>query len=221
MRYERRRDAELVELAQDGSAPAFAVLVHRHAPAVLAATADAEDPQRATRDVFVRAMRELPDRDPKQPVGPWLTELAGRPAPWTTAEEEVAPARVDELWRELDRRWPDGRAPRRSRRVLRRVTVAVAAVAIGVAVPAAVLTADPTEDEDVTELRAQPLDDPADVPEPDGEEPRTLPAFEFPEVEDAPLAPLPEDEVPASELSPETRLIPGPATRPGEPVGDP
>jgi DNA-directed RNA polymerase specialized sigma24 family protein len=193
MRYEDRDDTELVELAQAGWAPAFAVLVHRHAPLVFAATDDDRDPYRASLDVFVRALRRLPDRDPQAPFGSWLLRLAARPMPATVSRARTT--EVDALWRELHARWPDGRLPRRVPRFLKRVATAVAAIAIGVAVPAAVLTAFGPADEneeEATELRAQPIGEPTPEPTEDPAADREpLSTFEFPDVRDAPAAPAP------------------------------
>lgn len=94
MRYDERDDGELLELAQAGWSPAFAVLVHRHAPALLEAFADEPDAADRVTDVFVRAMRKLPDQDPAASVRGWLSALAGRPlregAPPATADAPPA-----------------------------------------------------------------------------------------------------------------------------------
>lgn len=139
MQLATRSDAELVRLAQQGVATAFAALVHRHAPVVRATVATYDDPEAAVVATFVRAMRRLDDLDPDEPIGPWLQTLAHEqgsdPAPVTP---DRAPAmdvdELDRIWLELARRWPTGRQPLRPPRWLVRAVAAVALLAIALAV---------------------------------------------------------------------------------------
>jgi uncharacterized membrane protein YgcG len=202
MRYDERDDGELLELAASGWAPAFAVLVHRHAPALLVAFADDPDPAERVTDVFLRAMRELPDRAPAGSVSTWLFALAGRPAP------EQVPAvpeeTLDPIWRELSIRWPDGRHVHRGRPLARRLAVIGGALAVGVLVPLVVLGLPAAPDGDAIEsVRAEPLED-APTEE---REPEDIPSFEFPDVtagaEEAPTD-APDDEPPAPVAPPTT-----------------
>lgn len=221
MRYDEREDGELVELAAAGWAPAFAVLVHRHAPLVLAAHAGTDDPVARAVATFTEAMRGLGDRDPGAAVAPWLLQLAGRTRP--TRIPPVDPGVIDTLWAELQPRWPDGRIHHRWPAAATRLAVIVAAIGVGVAVPVAVLST-PAAEEQVLELRAEPLDEgPAEETELDEpEEPlEPLPSFEFPDVAPDP-APAPEpqpepapQEAPA-ELEP-TEPEPSPAPAPSPP----
>lgn len=222
MELRGRDDTELVELAQSGIAPAFAVLVHRHAPRLLTAVADDPDPLATATDVFAAAMRRLPDRDPRAPFGAWTLELADRPAP-----DRILPsasATLDELWARLQPLWPDGRRRTgRGRRTLTRAAVAAAAIGVGAAVPILVLSA-PVDDDGVPELRAQPLAEderPAPTIDEDEDPLEPLPSFEFPDVAPDP-APAPEpqpepapQEAPA-ELEP-TEPEPSPAPAPSPP----
>jgi hypothetical protein len=225
MRYDERDDGELVELARSGWSPAFAVLVHRHAPALLAAFADDPDPFERVTDVFIRAMRELPDHDPSAPVAAWLFALAGRRPP--DHVPSVPEEALDPIWRELSLRWPDGRHIHRRRRpVVRRLAVIAGALALGVLVPLVVLGLPATPDDDAIEsVRAQPLEEePTEEPEPED-----VPDFEFPDVtagavegptetsDDEPSAPPPSTDTQAPmEPAPETTQPPAPA--PAEPV---
>ncbi|WP_052666245.1 RNA polymerase sigma factor [Nitriliruptor alkaliphilus] len=215
MRYDERDDGELLELAQAGWAPAYAVLVHRHAPALLAAFADDPDPLERVTDVFVRAMRQLPERDPAAPVGPWLFALAGRPVPASVVaiDEET----LDPVWRSLAARWPDGRHVHHQRPATRRIVAVLGAIALGIAVPTIVLGLPASAPEEATtSVRAQPLDDePTEEPEPE-----ELPDFEFPdiggdggELPDGPVDPVTPPSTPRSP-SPPPPVVPSPAPSP-------
>lgn len=227
MRYDERDDGELLELARSGWAPAFAVLVHRHAPALLAAFADDPDPFERVTDVFLRAMRELPDHAPTGPVATWLFALAGRRPPEHVPP--VAEEALDPIWRELSLRWPDGRnVHRRSRPVVRRLAVIAGALAVGVLVPLVVLGLPAAPDDDIESVRAQPLEDePAEEPEPED-----VPSFEFPDVTagvaevptetideapSAPTAPPPDEEEAPADPDPEPVVTEDPV-EPVEPV---
>jgi hypothetical protein len=176
--YRERSDADLVERSQAGVAPAFAVLLHRHGPTVRSAVRDDRDPLGAVVEVFVRAMRELPERDPAEPVRPWLLELAGTdriPDPIVPLSEEER----DEIWAELAVRWPAGRPPRDTR-ALKRVGLVAGLIAVSALVPSLVLLAGHVEPEPIDELRAFPLQTAVEVADERDTEP--LPSFTFPTV---------------------------------------
>ena len=209
MHFGDRSDEELIELARAGWAPAFAVLVHRHAPLVHAAVADRPDPQAAMAEVFTRAMRQLDQRDASAAVSPWLLELAGETAPG--APRPLPPEQLDSLWTTLHERWPDGRR-HIDRQPVRRAAALAAVVAIAAVVPAVFLGAGAAEDgEDLLELRAVPVPDErtAAVAEESVEEP---PDFTFPE--------RPEEEPPPPEPDPEPQVEPEPEPEP-EPQEEP
>ena len=71
MTYADRSDDELLALARDGVASAFAVLLYRYGPDVLAMAEQDPDPVGATVATFIRAMRDLPSADPDDLRG-WL-----------------------------------------------------------------------------------------------------------------------------------------------------
>jgi hypothetical protein len=176
--YRERSDADLVELSRAGVAPAFAVLLHRHGPSVRSAVRDDRDPLGAVVEVFVRAMRDLSERDPAEPVRPWLLELAGTdrvPDPIVPLSEEER----DEIWAELAVRWPNGRPPRDTR-ALKRVGLVAGLIAVSALVPSLVLLAGHVEPEPVDELRAFPLQTAVEVADEGATEP--LPSFTFPTV---------------------------------------
>lgn len=78
---DRRSDAELVRLAQDGSAPAFAALYDRHAAGVGRALASFAGPDRdllddLVQEVFLRVVRGLASYAPTHPFPNWLYTIA-------------------------------------------------------------------------------------------------------------------------------------------------
>jgi hypothetical protein len=172
----QRSDAELVELAKAGWSPAFAVLVHRHAPVVHTALADEDDPLSATTAVFVHAMRELRQRDAAAPIGPWLLELIDRPPP--TVPATMGTDDLDAMWHELHRRWPDGERPATTW-PWRRLALVAGLVVVAAAVPAVVLGVDSAPEADL-ELRAVPVTDQTTTAELEEEPEESLPSFSFP-----------------------------------------
>lgn len=112
-------DDELVARARAGHRNAFAVLYHRHVQRVhgmaAAGSADAVTAQTITVGAFCDLLRHLHEVEPSR-VGSTLDAYATRrlrghrpavrPAPLTVGV-------IDAMWRELDRRWPDGEPPRR------------------------------------------------------------------------------------------------------------
>jgi hypothetical protein len=210
--YGGRSDAELVQRSQAGIAPAFAVLLHRHGPAVRSAVRHDPDPTGAVIEAFVRAMRELPDRDPAAPVRPWLLALAGTdrtPDPIVPLSEEER----DEIWAELALRWPNGRPPRRWE-ALRRVALVAGLIAVSALVPTLVLLAGEDTAEPVDELRAFPLQSTVEVVE--TEPPEPLPSFTFPAVPEleGPAAADPAP-TPTTTPTPEPTPTAAPAATPG------
>jgi hypothetical protein len=219
-------DAELVKLAKAGWSPAFAVLVHRHAPIVHAALTDRSDPLSATTSVFVHAMRELRQRAPEAPIAPWLLELIDRPPPQRPSE--LTDEELDAMWHELHRRWPDGERPA-STWPWRRLALVAGLVVVAAGVPALVLGIDAPDEEADVELRAVPVTDedlPVDAPDDD-----SLPSFSFPvapeggdgaapEAEQAEPEPTPEPEAPPAETAP-AEPAPEPTPAPAEPAPAP
>lgn len=205
MRYGDRTDAENLASAQAGWAPAFAVLLHRHGPAVRSAVRDEPDPIAATRDVFVTALQELPHMPADTVVRDWLLDIAGTsrvPDPIVPLCEEER----DAIWAELTTAWPTRRRPRR--RVLRRIALVAGLVALAGAVPTLLLLAEETPERDTIELFAHPVVEPTVVEDPVAPEPAALPTFSFPT---------------ASSTPPRLATPPGPTTPPmaADPVDDP
>lgn len=195
-------DQALVELAQRGSAPAFAVLMYRCIDDVEAALAPTSDRAAARRTTFLRAMRELDSASGE--FTPWVTAIARDVAASskTPARSDGDPRRVDEtepptvgvegaeidhLWRDLAPRWPSGRRPI----IIPTFAVWLATLVVTVALSAAVpwITLGQFDDADgIPALRAFPIDSPgspaAVTPEPDDER-DPLPTFVFPSPPDS------------------------------------
>jgi hypothetical protein len=180
VQYADGSDAELLERARAGSAPAFAVLLYRHGPSVRAVVADAPDPTGAVVDTFAGAMRELSDPAPGGP-GDRLIELAGTTVEHPRAPEPpvaLDPDDLDGIWAELDRRWPDGTVPRSLPRWVGWGASIVALAALAVLVPHAVFTLGSNGDEvpdEPASLVARPFEEELDEAPPDP------PPFEFPD----------------------------------------
>ncbi|MFA9430334.1 RNA polymerase sigma factor [Egicoccus sp. AB-alg2] len=212
MRYGDRTDAELMASAQAGWAPAFAVLLHRHGPAVRSAVADAPDPIVATRDVFMTALAELPGMDPDVPVRTWLLDIAGV----ETVPDPIVPLREEErdaIWASLVAAWPGRRRPQRTG--LRRVALVACLVALAALVPTLVVLAGETPERATEELRAHPIVDEAAVEVEPEDDVQPTPTFTFPSVSDdaaepaAPQEPTVEAE-PTAEPEPTATATPTP-----------
>ncbi len=211
MTYSERSDAHLVELAQQGSASAFGVLVHRHGPTVLQAAQHDQDPIGATVATFVRAIRSLPHAD-LQDVEGWLLDLAAEelqvdradvsPSDVPTAAVLIRPHRgttppigtldpdLDEVWSELAPRWPTGKLPRHLPSWAIWLGTIIVLLALAVLLPWAVLGSVGNDEPVVEELRASRVveepdadDESASVEEvtPEDDPAEPLPSFEFPE----------------------------------------
>ena len=164
-----RDDAALLRCARDGDVSAFAVLVHRHTPVLVAAaqaaSADGDESaavERATR-TWQRALRGLRRAAVEDDVEAWLLELQGTPI--DAAARDHAPllttATQDALWAELASRWPRGRRPVRVPTAVGRVALVLVLLVLAVTLPAAVLLTtgggqDPVPPPTVT---AVPVDD--------------------------------------------------------------
>lgn len=226
MRYGDRSDAELMASAQAGWSPAFAVLLHRHGPAVRSAVRHEADPIAATRDVFLTALEELPRMDPQFPAREWLLDIAGTdrvPDPIIPLREEER----DAIWASLITAWPGHSRPPRTG--LRRAALVLGLVALAALVPILVFLADEAPDPGAEELRAHPVaEEPIDGEPTETAEP--LPTFSFPSVpDDAPQQtptpdPPPVTDTPEPDGTTEPEPTPTVTDEPDpdpEPTGDP
>jgi len=159
----RHSDHELLTLAADGSASAFASLLHRHRRVLQASAATAEDPERAVERGVIAAMRELPHRDDETPVATWLEGLVAAQAargPATEDVERIFPSGwFDQLWARVHVRWPHGRRPPRLPRAVTVVGLGLCLVLASAAGTYLVLTSEETSDV-VLEISAVPIDGP-------------------------------------------------------------
>ncbi len=221
MRYGERSDDELVTLARQGWAPAFATLLHRHGDEVLAAVDDRRHPREAVTATYLRAMRGLDDRHPVEPVERWLLRLSTGPRwrrrrPAQPSEHpRLSDADRDHIWQELRVHWPRGRRRRRVPPVLIWLATLVAIVAVSAGVPLLVLgdtNGPPEADQQVRAVTIDRPDAPA-APQPEiiEEPPGPLPEYEFPApTGDDAAAADPAPSVPTSGSAPAPAPTPAP-----------
>jgi hypothetical protein len=163
----RHTDAELLELARAGSAPAFASLLHRHREVVQRAAVRAEHPERAIEATFLTAVRVLRrDLAPASDVRGWLTGLVEQQVtqdPGRPGVERLLPTDwFDRAWVRVESRWPSGRRIPRAPRWATWSAAAVLIVVVGAGATYLVVTSESSTDV-VSELVAEPLEDPSVV----------------------------------------------------------
>jgi hypothetical protein len=134
---QRHSDAQLLDLATQGSAPAFAALLHRRRGELQRVVLDAADPRSTAEATMVSAIRELRRRrvTAETDVTSWIVELARTQAARTPSPDEVdqllAPDWFDRAWSRAERAWPTGyarpRLPRWGALVLGALALAVMA----------------------------------------------------------------------------------------------
>jgi hypothetical protein len=159
----RHSDAALIELAAEGSAPAFASLLHRYRNDLQRVVLDAADPRAVSVSTMVAAMRDLRRHrlTPSTDVRTWVTDLARE-----QAQRDPSPADVDQLlaadwfdraWSSAERAWPSGRVPPRLPRWGQLLVGAVALAATAASATYGYLSYEATT-ELVGELVAEPLE---------------------------------------------------------------
>jgi hypothetical protein len=110
----RHSDAQLLRLASEGSAPAFASLLHRHRSALQRVVLDAADPRAAAEHTMRSAMRDLQQRrvTADTDVVAWITDLATSHAARDPSPQDVdqllAADWFDRAWSRAERSWPSG-----------------------------------------------------------------------------------------------------------------
>lgn len=210
----RHSDADLVELAREGSAPAFASLLHRHRDVVTRGALRAEHPEQVAEAAVRSAMRRLRrGRAPTTDVRAWMTSIVegevqrdpGRPG-----VERILPTDwFDRAWVRAERTWPSGRRTPRPPRWASTLVGAVALAASGSITAYLLITSEVTA-EVISELVAEPVEDPDVLAVPG-------PAAEAP-VEEAPelFGDVELGELPTYDLTgePGRRPAPGPTVAP-------
>jgi hypothetical protein len=173
-------DLELLELASEGSAPAFASLLHRHREVLRRGALRAEHPERVVEAAMLTATRQLRrGRVPKDGLRAWLVTIVEKHVegdPGRPGVERILPADwFDRCWVGAERCWPSGRrTPQPPRWALQ--TAGALLLALAGAGGAYVTITSEVTTEVVRELIAEPVDDPDVVAVPG-------PAVELPQEE--------------------------------------
>jgi hypothetical protein len=170
----RHTDLELLELAREGSSPAFASLLHRHREVLQRGALRAEHPEQVVESTMLAAIRQLRRGDVPTDVRGWLVTLVEQQVerdPGRPGVDRMLPADwFDRRWVRVEQYWPTGRRlPRPPVWAVRTVAAVLLAVAGG-GVSYLVITSEATT-EVIRELIAEPVDDPdvVVVPGPDVE----------------------------------------------------
>jgi len=160
----RHTDLELLELARDGSAPAFASLIHRHREVLHRGALRAEHPERAVESALLAAIRQLRrDAVPTDDLRGWLVMLVEKQVerdPGRPGIERMLPGDwFDRQWVLAERHWPSGRRLPKPPRWIGQTVGAMLIAAVGAGGTYLVVTSDVTT-EVIRELIAEPVDDP-------------------------------------------------------------
>ena len=160
----RHSDAVLLELAREGSGPAFAALLYRHRDVIQRGALRSGHPERVAEATIVTAVRDLRrGRVDVDDLRGWLSgivEAQVHRAPGTPGVERILPGDwFDRAWSGAERTWPSGRrrphVPRWAR-----VTAAATVLALaGAGATYLVITSEVTT-EVISELVAEPIEDP-------------------------------------------------------------
>jgi hypothetical protein len=160
----RHSDTDLLELARDGSAPAFASLLHRHRDVIQRGALRAEHPERVAEATMVAAVRDLRrDRARGDDLRGWLTSLVEARVhddPGSPGVERMLPTDwFDRTWVKVQQRWPSGRRRLDLPRWGWQLAAAGALALGGAGVTYMIVTGDATT-EVLSELVAEPIEDP-------------------------------------------------------------
>lgn len=160
----RHTDVDLLGLARDGSAPAFASLLHRHRDVVARGALRAEHPERVAESSLLTAVRQL-RRGETRPtdVRDWMTQLVEdevRRDPGRPGVDRILPTDwFDRTWVKVERTWPTGRFIPKPPRWTVHALGALLLAAAGSAATYLIVTSEATT-EVVSELIAEPVEDP-------------------------------------------------------------
>jgi len=174
----RHSDLDLLELAREGSAPAFASLLHRHREVLRRGALRAEHPAQVVESAMVAATRRLRRGEvPEGDLHAWLSTVVEEQVqgdPGRPGVERMLPTDwFDRGWVGAERYWPSGRRlPRPPRWVLQAAGALLLAGAGALGTYVTITSEASTEV--VHELIAEPVEDPdvVAVPGPLFEAPR-------------------------------------------------
>jgi hypothetical protein len=160
----RHSDTDLLELAREGSAPAFASLLHRHRDVIQRGALRSEHPERVAVSAMVAAVRDLRrGRARTDDLRDWIDALVEAQVlrdPGSPGVDRMLPGDwFDRAWVGVEQCWPSGRRPLRVPRWARRGAAATMLALAGAGTAFLVITADPTT-EVISELVAEPVEDP-------------------------------------------------------------
>ena len=160
----RHSDADLLELAREGSAPAFASLLHRHRDVIARGALRSEHPERVAASAVLDAMRAVRRGEaPVSDVRGWMTTIVegevlrdpGRPG----VERMLPGDWFDRTWVEVERTWPSGRRIPRPPRWAKQL-IGGLVLAVGGAVGTYLIVTSEVTTEVISELIAEPVEDP-------------------------------------------------------------
>jgi hypothetical protein len=160
----RHTDSDLLELAREGSGPAFASLVHRHRDVIARGVLRTEHPEQVAEATLLGAIRRLRrDEAPTSDVRTWLTGLVEdevRRDPGRPGVDRILPNDwFDRAWVKVERAWPTGRRRPRPPRWMQHAFGALLLAAGGALATFMVVTSEVVT-EVISELVAEPIDDP-------------------------------------------------------------
>lgn len=202
MEFSKHSDTDLVRHASAGSAPAFATIVHRHAPQVHAVFSHAPDPHARVTATFLDAMKRLDSLGEEAEVGSTLLEIAGaRGGDATSGASEpsqLSDDEVDAIWAQLYRRWPSGRARPALPSAAPRAALVATLVAVGFLLPRMVLAAGATEEVELEHIVAKPYEEAEPENAEDAE--RAQDTLDDGDPPEQPLLPIPDPDMPGDPI---------------------
>lgn len=164
VRRRRHTDLELLELAREGSAPAFASLLHRHREILRRGALRAAHPEQVVTSTMLSATRQLRrGAAPEDDIRAWLMDLME-----AQVADDLGPPGVerilpsdwfDRTWVRAEQHWPSGRRRPRPPRWAGHAAGAVLLASAGAVGTYLTVTSEISTDV-IRELVAEPVEDP-------------------------------------------------------------